>query len=217
MRKTIWSMLTLAAIMAGTVSALAEEAQTNPTNGDAKVEQRQKQRKDDFRTALEQKDYDRALAVLDDMIADDEVMDEERFMARYFKFRIFAEQKHDGAKACLIAEKISKLRPDDPNFLNGLAWTILDTPEIKDRDYAITLAIAERAAEVSGHENPSILDTLARAHHDMGNLDQAVEVQALAVKKSVENNRSEESTAKLKETLEKYKAERDKATEKAEN
>lgn len=209
MRKTILSILVLAAVVVFGSTARAD------------VDERQKQRKVDFRAALEKKDFDKAVGVLEEMIADKKVIDEERFMAQYFQFRILVEEKLDGAKACPIAKKLSETRKDDPEFLNALAWTILDTKDLKNPDYDVALAIAKQAAEQSQNENPAILDTLARAHFEKGDIDKAIEVQTLAVEKCSGDDQPEEIKAKLLEmkpdldkSLEKYKAEKEKAEKK---
>lgn len=208
MRKTYWSILALA-VLAFVGSARAEDPQPDPADNQPGVEDRQEQRKADFRTAIEAKDYDKALAVLEEMVADKEVSDEEKFMAEYFRFRLLTAEKRDGAKACPIAKKLSELRKDDADFLNDLAWTILDAPELKDRDLDVALAIAKQAAEVSKHENAAILDTLARAYFEKGDLDKAVEVQTQAVALSEKDDQlPEEVKSQVKETLEKYKAEK---------
>ena len=209
MQKAIWSMLAMAAVLACVGLARAEEPEPDPSDNGAGVEQRQQQRKEDFRAAIEKKDFDKALAVLEEMIADKDVSDEEKFMAGYFQFRILAAEKRDGAKACLIAKKLSETKKDNPELLNELAWTILDTPELKNRDLNVALAIAKQAAEVSKFESAAILDTLARAHFEKGDLDKAIEVQTQAVEKCQNDDQlPEETKLQVKETLEKYKAEK---------
>ena len=71
----------------------------------------------------------------------------------------------------------------------------------------MALALAKQAAELSKEEDGAILDTLARAYFEKGNLDKAIENQAKAVEKS-ENNQElpDDMKAQVKETLEKYKA-----------
>ena len=79
--------------------------------------------------------------------------------------------------------------------LNDLAWTMLDTPGLQNRDLDLALDLAKKAAQISKNEDCQILDTLARAYFEKGNLDKAIEVQTLAVEKSP-----------LTKTLKKYKA-----------
>ena len=194
MRKTFWSILTLAAALACVAAVRAEDPK--PADKAPGVDQRQEQRKEEFRTAIEKKDFDKALSVLDVMVADKDVSDEEKFMAQYFQFRLLTSEKHDGAKACPIAKKLSEIRKDDPEFLNDLAWTILDSPKLKNRDLDLALAIAKKAADASKHEDAAVLDTLARAYFEKGDLDKAVETQTLAVEKSKSNAQTSEAMRK---------------------
>lgn len=218
MRKTIWSILALAAVFLCVQAVRAEEPQADPAEETAAVEQRQLERKEIFRAAIEKKEFDKAVGVLEKMITDKEVNDEERFMAQFFQFRILAEEQLDGAKACPIAKKLCEARKDDAEFLNYLAWTILDKEGLKNRDYDVALAIAKQAAEASKNKNPAVLDTLARAYFEKSDLDKAIEVQTLAIEQCDAEDQPEELKPHLKEmkpdlekSLEKYKAEKDKA------
>ena len=74
---------------------------------------------------------------------------EEKFTAIYYQFDIQAKQKHDGAKACPLAKKISEAMCGCHITLNYLAWTILDTPGLQNRDLDLALEFAEKAAEIS--------------------------------------------------------------------
>jgi len=55
---------------------------------------------------------------------------------------------------------------------------------VKNRRLDFALRVAERAVELSKGEDASILDTLARAHYERGELNKAIEVQKKAVKKA---------------------------------
>ena len=68
-----------------------------------------------------------------------------------------------------------------PDAKNECAWMLL-TCELADlRDPDAALALALEANDVTGHENPGFLDTLALAHHLTGATAQAVEVQQRAI------------------------------------
>ncbi len=214
MHKRIWTMMMTAAVLTCAVSAWAEEPKPEPADEAPGVEQRQQQRKEAFRAAVSEEDYDKALSVLDEMIADKEVSEDEKFMAGFFQFRIYALEKHDGAKACPIAEKLSERRKDDPELLNFLAWTIIDEQKLKNRDLNVALAIAKQAAEASDHENAAVLDTLARAYFEKGDLDKAVEIQTQAVEKSKNDPLlTDEVKSQVQATMEKYKTEKQKKQE----
>ncbi|MFN0132458.1 MAG: protein kinase domain-containing protein [Phycisphaerales bacterium] len=68
-----------------------------------------------------------------------------------------------------------------PNDANRAAWRLLTIEEPALRDPARALPLAERAAELTQHKDPGILDTLALACHETGDLVRAVEVQERAM------------------------------------
>jgi thiol-disulfide isomerase/thioredoxin len=68
--------------------------------------------------------------------------------------------------------------------LNELAWYIVDPDgelEADQRDLALAMSAAVRAAELTKHENASIIDTLARVHFYNGNAAKAIELQKQAI------------------------------------
>ena len=132
------------------------------------VEERQQKRKEAFEAAVSGQDFDKVLAALEEMIGDKEVSDEDKLAANFAQFRILTKEKHDGAKACPLAKKLSEAKKDDPEVLNELAWTILDTADLKNRDLDLALTIAKQAAEVSKYDGatsstPSPAPTTRRA------------------------------------------------------
>jgi tetratricopeptide (TPR) repeat protein len=82
-----------------------------------------------------------------------------------------------------------RLAPNAAGDLNSLAWLLATTPSsqlrgVRDANEAIRLA--EHAAELTDHQRPSILDTLAAAQAAAGRFDLAVTTceAALALKPS---------------------------------
>jgi len=71
----------------------------------------------------------------------------------------------------------------DPNavpVLNQTARVLATTPEASLRNGAEAVALAERAAQLSGGRNPAILDTLAAAYANVGRFPEAVQTARLA-------------------------------------
>jgi len=202
--------LTILLVLACVGVARADEPKSEPAKESAA--ERQQRRKEAFETAVAGQDFDKALAVLDEIVGDKEVSDEDKAEAYHFQFRIFIKEKEDGAKACVAAKKLSELKKDDAKLLNELAWFILDTENLKNRDLDVALAIAIKAAEASKYESSMILDTLARAYYEKKDLDKAIEFQTKAVEKG---EKDEEATDDIKDqmkaALKKYKAEKAKA------
>jgi tetratricopeptide (TPR) repeat protein len=189
MRKAMWSVFGL--LFAFGCAALLWAADTQSDQGKSEKQQR----KDAINRALAAKDYDKALPLLEAMANDKESACDEKFKALYLQFEIQAKQKHDGVKVAALAKKISETMCGCQMTQNYLAWTILDTPGLQNRDLDLALDLAKKAADISKSEDCQILDTLARAYFEKGDLDKAVEVQTMAVEK-----------CPLKKTLDKYKA-----------
>jgi tetratricopeptide (TPR) repeat protein len=205
MRKTIALVSIAIAVLASTGLTRAEEPKTDAAKKKTTVEERQKQRDAALRALESSQDADKALKILDEMIGDKEVSEGDRFKARCAQFGIWALLKKDGAKASALAKTLSEAKKDDAELLNELAWTLLDTADLKNRDLDLAMTIAKRAAKVSKHADGPILDTLARAYFEKGDLDKALEYQTKAVEKCKNNEKlPEEVKSQIKETLEKY-------------
>jgi spermidine synthase len=67
-----------------------------------------------------------------------------------------------------------RLKPDWPAPLNDLAWILATCADAGVRDASEAVELAERACELTGHEDAAILDTLAAAYAEAGRFGQAV-------------------------------------------
>jgi thiol-disulfide isomerase/thioredoxin len=115
----------------------------------------------------------------------------------------------------LAADGLAGPLNEEPQFLNGIAWTIVD-PAMKV-DFAknkdvLELAIkaAEKANALTKNSDPMILDTYATALFAGGDKAKAIEVQTRALKAVSENKelaaeQREELTKELGERLEQFK------------
>jgi tetratricopeptide (TPR) repeat protein len=189
MRTTIWSVLGVFVVLLCSSAVLAAE----PASGQPKPEKQQ--RREAIKQAMAAKDFDKALVLLEEMGNDKDAAPQERYVSLHYQFDIQAKQKHDGTKACPMAKKLGEMMCGCHMTLNYLAWTILDTPEMKNRDLDLALDFAKKAADLTKHEDCAILDTLARAYFEKGDLDKAIEIQAQALEK-----------CEMAKTLAKYKA-----------
>jgi len=93
---------------------------------------------------------------------------------------------------------------------NQLAWFGLTglprtSPEF---DLDRFLGYAERAAELSGRRDGMVLDTLARAHWELGDKPKAIAVQAEAIAAAEQQALSERILKSISEALERYRSER---------
>lgn len=89
---------------------------------------------------------------------------------------------------------------DNAQALNALAWMIVD-PEAKyaQRDLKLAFAAATRANELTEGKEPGILDTLAKVHFDMGEVEKAIEIQQKAVELAKGSSWEQELTRRLEE------------------
>jgi len=91
---------------------------------------------------------------------------------------------------------------DDPQVLNGLAWSIVEVDnegesEIPDDLLTSAVAVAEKAVKLAP-EDGSILDTLSHLVHMQGNIDRAIELQTKAVQLAPEMEELKEYLNALK-------------------
>ena len=109
------------------------------------------------------------------------------------------------AGSALAASAGEKEFKDDAQALNMLAWEMLDSVPETQRDLNTALKLATRAADLTKHDDGAILDTLARAYFEKGDVAKAVELQTKAVDKSEAGLKEE-----LQATLDRYKKAGDK-------
>ena len=94
----------------------------------------------------------------------------------------------DDARGALRAyEQALKLYPGDASLLNSAAWFLLTTEDAKVRDAKRALPLAREAVKLSEEENGNILDTLAKALHDTGELAEAARYGKMAAKLAPDN------------------------------
>ena len=100
-----------------------------------------------------------------------------------------------------IGWKLFKANRDDAMMLNEIAWYVLDDASVRDRDLVFAMAVAKAANEAAGGNDAAILDTLARAYFETGDLDMAIEIQERAVARAREGAMGDD----IRATLERYR------------
>ncbi|MCC6231370.1 MAG: redoxin domain-containing protein [Verrucomicrobiales bacterium] len=111
----------------------------------------------------------------------------------------------DYAKARAKGDEILGGSAPDPEFLNGLAWSIVTRQEAEGRDCELAERMAAKAIQMAKGPQPHILDTLARAQFMLGKKDLALASQEKAVKEVEAGAEDERVKNKLRETLEAYR------------
>jgi len=97
-----------------------------------------------------------------------------------------AQQKHEEAKPFIPAllelrKREAQARDADAPTLNQYAWLLLTCEPVELRDPATALRVARAAVELSGRQEEGMLDTLALAEKENGDLRAAIEIQKEAL------------------------------------
>ncbi len=79
------------------------------------------------------------------------------------------------AEAADQYRKALETRPQNIDALDNLAWMLATSPQASLRDGAKALALAQKAVQLDGAENPLLLRTLAAAYAETGQYARAVE------------------------------------------
>lgn len=87
-------------------------------------------------------------------------------------------------------EKELENDPEDSGTMNNLAWVLSTSPDDEVRDGKRALELAVKSCELTEYSKPHILSTLASAHAETGDFDQALEW----INKALELAEKEDST-----------------------
>ena len=117
---------------------------------------------------------------------------------------MFNQKRNYGAARAVMQNIVSsvnallKEKPDDPDVLNNLAWT-LATNNI---DNVRALELAKRAAKLAP-DRLNILDTLAECHFRLGHYDEAIAIESQLVSKDPANDNYWKQLQKFKDAKQK--------------
>ncbi|MEX2306854.1 MAG: tetratricopeptide repeat protein [Pirellulales bacterium] len=114
------------------------------------------------------------------------------------------------AEAIADFDRALALNEEDEGLLNNFAWVLATSPDDKLRDGERALKLATKAAELTGHETPHILSTLAAAYAETGDFENAKKWSQKAVELSqqaVESAEGDDDRSKLQADLEQLQKE----------
>lgn len=89
-------------------------------------------------------------------------------------------QTAEYAAALADARHVLESEPTEPSMLNLVAWIGATCPLAEFRNGNEAVALAQRACELTGFRDGHFLDTLAAAHAEVGNFDEAIRIEAEA-------------------------------------
>lgn len=147
---------------------------------------------DDLKDLLAGGDFDKALARVDAMLADDG----KDFMLFQLKLQLLAQaERFDEVRKTY--RDLLKAFADSAEEMNTLAWVAATSP-FEMCDLQVAWEAATRAVELSRRENSAILDTLARVYYAAGALEKAVMVQEEAIRKCKDKKERADMEAALR-------------------
>ena len=150
-----------------------------------------------FFEATRAKEFDKALVVLDEQLAE-YPEDASAKLRRTQLLIIELDRAQDGLPAAREIVRDS----DSAGVLNAMSWALLESGKAKGEVLDIAMAGALKAVELSEGKDASILDTLARAWWESGNAAKAIEWQ----KKAVEASSTDRVRQAMEKTLEEYQS-----------
>jgi tetratricopeptide (TPR) repeat protein len=87
--------------------------------------------------------------------------------------------------------KVIRLNPDSSWACNNLAWILATCPELRIRDGAEAVRLAERGCKLTDNRAPELLDTLAVAYAELGDFEKAIKAAEKAVQLSLDGGKGE--------------------------
>jgi thiol-disulfide isomerase/thioredoxin len=141
-------------------------------------------------------DWDAILAMIDEDVAAAPERSKASLLVN--KFQLLLTDANKPADGYKLGREIAAANKDNAMVLNQMAWFVLDTARVKDRDLQFALEVAQQAVDANKGDS-SVIDTLARAYWETGNKAKAIEWQKKAVEKAPTPMIDD-----MKETLKKY-------------
>ena len=129
---------------------------------------------------------------------------EPNFAEAHFNLGLILDGQGKSREAIREWREAARLEPDRPAIVNQLAWILATNPDASLRDGVEAIALARRAAELSGGRDPAILATLAAAEAEVGQYPKAVEIAERALDMVAAQPRLAPFAAALRERIKLY-------------
>ena len=100
-----------------------------------------------------------------------------------------------------------QINPLDSGVLNNYAWTLATSPYEEVRDGELALELAQKACEATDYAQPHILSTLAAAHAEAGDFNEAIRWSQEAIDKATQQGSLDGYDGQLEAELDSYRAE----------
>jgi tetratricopeptide (TPR) repeat protein len=126
--------------------------------------------------ALDQHDYDTAVAEFTEAIRHDPESD----AAYHNRAHAYASKK-DYARAIPDYNESIRLAPEDPESYTDLAWLLATCPDANLRDGKRAVGLATRACDLNRWRDANDIENLAAGYAECGQFDEAVKWQAKAL------------------------------------
>jgi thiol-disulfide isomerase/thioredoxin len=146
--------------------------------------------------AVQNQDWDAAIALLDEVAKEQPAGSPGILLTR----ATFLRNAGRDSEARSVVEEVTEKYWEESNMLNAIAWNL--AAEMGGVELDLALKMALRADELEGGKSASIHDTVARVYYEKEDLDSAIEWQKKAVEAATG------SDGNLQETLEKYEEEK---------
>jgi Flp pilus assembly protein TadD len=99
----------------------------------------------------------------------------------------------------------ARLDPYNPKPLAGAAWILATHPDPSTRNPTEAVRLAERAAELSTRDDPTVLSTLATAYDAAGHRNRATRAAGRALQRATELGATRD-VQRIRAQLERYRA-----------
>jgi thiol-disulfide isomerase/thioredoxin len=155
--------------------------------------------RDRMNVAVKDGDWAAYVAILDELLA----MRPGDARLLWTKFQTLLTKANDPEAGYAMGAQLLEANWESQQMLNQIAWMVVDDKLVVKRDLDFALKAAERANELAKSEDAAVLDTLARVHHDRGDLEAALVWQ----RKAVEQAGDDPMGAGIRDVLEAYETE----------